>query len=400
MNYDFDKVIDRKNTDCFKWDYNREIFGTEDLIPMWVADMDFESPESVKNALVKRAQKGVYGYTFYPKSFYTALQNWISKRFAWNIETEWILPIPRLESALNIAVQIFTRENEKILVQTPVYPPFLSSITNNNRKCVVSPLKLKNNRYEMDFADLEKKLAADVKMMIFCSPHNPVGRVWTKKELLQIGNLCLKNNVILISDEIHSDFVFPGNQHYPTAGLSSEIANITVSMFAPTKTFNLAGLTTSALVIPNSELFEKFRNKLLSLGIKLGNIFGIEAFIIAYEHGENWLAELLLYLKSNYDFIREFLRENIPQIIPVETEGTYLIWLDCRKLKMSQGDLVAFMTEKAKLGLMDGSLFGEGGEGFMRMNFGTSRRIIEKALKQLKEAVDRLNLSTVSDLTS
>jgi cystathionine beta-lyase len=242
----------------------------------------------------------------------------------------------------------------------------------------------------MDFDDLQKKLADDVKMMFLCSPHNPVGRVWTKEELLRLGKLCRQNNVILISDEIHSDFAFPGFRHYPTASLSAELQNITVSMFAPTKTFNLAGLTTSALVIPNPKLFEKFQKKLLSLGIKLGNIFGIKAFETAYNFGEEWWSQLLSYLANNYQFICEYITENIPKIIPIKAEGIFLLWLDCRNLNLSREELVSFMIKKAKLGLMDGSLFGEGGEGFMRMNFATSRKIIEKALWQLKEASENL----------
>ncbi|OQX70784.1 MAG: cystathionine beta-lyase [Candidatus Cloacimonas sp. 4484_275] len=390
MKFDFDKIIDRKNTDCFKWDYNKEIFGTENVIPLWVADMDFEVAPVIKEAIKKRAEHGIYGYTFYPESFFFALKNWLLKRFDWEIKTEWILPIPRLESALNIAVQTYTKPNEKILVQTPVYPPFISSVKNNNRKCVVSPLKSVGNRYEMDFEDLEKKLANNIKMMFLCSPQNPTGRVWTEKELRRLGDLCLKNNVILVSDEIHSDFVFRNSRHYPTASLSEELQNITVSMFAPTKTFNLAGLTTSALIIPNTDLREKFQKKLLNLGIKLGNIFGITAFTTAYNFGEEWLTELLVYLENNYRFICEYLAENIPQIIPTEADGTFLLWLDCRNLNLPQEKLVDFMIKGAKLGLMDGSLFGEGGEGFMRMNFGTPRKLIEKALSQLKEAIEKL----------
>jgi len=386
--YNFDKIIDRKNTKCYKWDYNKEIFGKKDLLSMWVADMDFQAPPEVLNVLRKRVDHGVFGYTGLVDSFYSSIIDWMDKRFKWKINKNWIVVTPGIVPAINFAIQTYTEKNDKILVQTPVYYPFFTSIKNNDRTLVVSELKLVNEHYEMDFEDLDNKLADNVKMMILCSPHNPVSRVWKLNELQQISELCLKHNVLLISDEIHSDIIFSENRHIPIPTISKEIANNSLTMFAPSKTFNVAGLSLSFVIIPKKNIRVKFQKTLLNMGLHGGNVFGIEALEASYRYGQKWLDELLTSLEDNYNFVCDFLLKKIPLIKPIKMDGTYLLWLDCREMELSQKELVNFFINKAGLAFNDGSKFGKGGEGFMRMNLGCSRKLIEKALIQLESAVN------------
>jgi len=383
----FDQIIDRKNTKCYKWDYNKDIFGKEKLLSMWVADMDFQAPQEVLKVLQKRVDHGIFGYTGLTDSFYDSIINWMKERFDWEIKKDWIIATPGIVISINFAIQTYTKEKNKILVQTPVYYPFFTSIKNNNRKLVISELKLIDDHYEMDFTDLEKKLADDVKMMILCSPHNPVSRVWKLEELQRVSELCLKYNVLLISDEIHSDLIFSSNKHIPIPTISNQIADSSLTMFAPSKTFNVAGLSLSYLIIPNKKIRVKFQKTLLKLGLHSGNVFGIEALEASYQYGRKWLEELLIYIEDNYTFTQQYLQNNIPQIKVIRMEGTYLLWLDCRELDLSQKELVNLFINKAGLALNDGSKFGKGGEGFMRMNLGCSRKLIEKALMQLESAV-------------
>ncbi len=384
--YNFDKIIDRKNTKCYKWDYNKEIFGKEDLLSMWVADMDFQAPQEVLKILNERVNHGVFGYTGLVDSFYLSIIDWMDKRFNWKINKNWIVVTPGIVPAINFAIQTYTEKDDNILVQTPVYYPFFTSIENNDRKLVISELKLIDDHYEMDFEDLEKKLADDVKMMILCSPHNPVSKVWKLAELQKVSELCLKYNVLLISDEIHSDIIFGENKHIPIPTISKEIANNSLTMFAPSKTFNVAGLSLSYVIIPNKDIRIKFQKTLLNLGLHGGNVFGIEALEASYRYGQKWLEELLKYLENNFNFVYDFLQKRIPQIKPIKMDGTYLLWLDCKEMKLSQEELVSFFINKAGLAFNDGSKFGKGGEGFMRMNLGCSRKLIEQALIQLESA--------------
>ena len=386
----FDKIIDRKNTKCYKWDYNKEIFGKQDLLSMWVADMDFQSPPEVLEALRKRVDHGIFGYTGITDSFYDSIINWMKDRFDWEIKKDWIITTPGIVSAINFAIQTYTNKSDKILVQTPVYYPFFTSIKNNKRTLIISELKLIDDHYEMDFEDLEKKLADDVKMMILCSPHNPVSRVWKLDELQRVSELCLKYNVLLISDEIHSDLVFSNNKHIPIPTISKQIADNSITMFAPSKTFNVAGLSLSYVIVPNKNIQIIFQKTLLKLGLHGGNVFGIEALEASYKYGQKWLEELLIYVEDNYNFVKQYFQNNIPQIKTIKMEGTYLLWLDCREMGLSQKELVNFFINKAGLALNDGSKFGKGGKGFMRMNLGCSRRLIEKALNQLESAINCL----------
>ena len=386
----FDEIIDRKDTKCYKWDYNKEIFGKEDLLSMWVADMDFKAPVEVLEILRKRADHGIFGYTGLTDSYYDSIINWMKERFNWKINKEWIVTTPGIVPAINFAIQTFTAVNDKILVQTPVYYPFFTSIKNNDRALVVSQLRLVDDHYEMDFADLEKKLSDNVEMMILCSPHNPVSRVWKFDELQRVSELCLKYNVLLISDEIHSDLIFSSNKHIPIPTISKDIANNSLTMFAPSKTFNVAGLSLSYVIIPNKKIRLKFQKTLQNLGLHGGNIFGIEALEASYRHGQKWLEELLIYIEDNYTFVQHYLQNNIPRLKAVKMEGTYLLWLDCRELGLSQKELVSFIINKAGLAFNDGSKFGMGGKGFMRMNLGCSRKVIEQALNKLESAANNI----------
>jgi cystathionine beta-lyase len=383
----FDQIIDRKNTKCYKWDYNKEIFGKEELLSMWVADMDFQAPQEVLVILQKRVDHGIFGYTGLTGSFYASIINWMKKRFNWKIDQEWIVTTPGIVPAINFAIQTYTKKGDKILVQTPVYYPFFTSTENNERTLVVSQLKLSDSYYKMDFTDLERKLADDVKMMILCSPHNPVGRVWKFNELQKVSKLCFKYNVLLISDEIHSDLIIGENKHIPIPTISKDIANNSLTMFAPSKTFNVAGLSLSYVIIPNKKIRVKFQKTILNLGLHGGNVFGIEALEASYRYGQKWLDELLNYIEDNYTFVQQYLQNNIPRIKTIKMEGTYLLWLDCSELRLSQKELVSLFINKAKLALNDGSKFGKGGNGFMRMNLGCSRRLIEQALDRLAIAI-------------
>jgi len=386
MDYNFDKIIERTGTNSIKWDENEDKFGHSELLPMWVADMDFEAPPEVIEVLKKRSEHGAYGYTRRPESYYQAFICWQKRRHNWTINREWLLDSPGVVPAISFAIQEFTSPGDRILENTPVYDPFFNAVTFNDRELILSPLKLEKNYYEIDFNDLEKKLASGVKMYILCNPHNPVGRVWKTNELLRIVELCRQYDVLIVSDEIHSDLVFKGNKHTPVASLDKEAALRTITMNAPSKTFNIAGLMTSSVIIENEQLREKFRKALEKHGFSIGNIFGIEAFETAYHNGARWLDQLMAYIETNYQLVNMFLSENIPAVIPVKMEGTYLLWLDCRKLKLSQKELNHFFVFEAKLGLNSGTQYGKAGEGFMRMNIATPRINIQRALDQLLNA--------------
>ena len=390
MNYNFDRYIKRKNTNSYKWDNLEKRFGTKDLIPMWVADMDFPSPAPVIEALKKRAEHGVYGYTLRPSSYYRSIVDWMKKRHQWGIKSEWIEYSPGVVPSVNIAIHAFTHPGDKIIVQPPVYHPFFKAVKNNGRQLVMNKLKYENGRYSMDLDDLKRKFDERVKMVILCSPHNPVGRVWTREELAKLGKICLENNVMILSDEIHSDLVFKGYKHIPTASISPELADVTLTCEAPSKTFNLPGLANSTVISSNHKLLTQFKVSLENLGLEFANIFGVVASETAYRLGEEWLEQLLEYIQANVDYLTEYLRIRIPEIEIVKPEGTYLVWLDCRNLKMDPKTLKDFMIKNAKVGLDDGSIFGPGGEGFQRMNIACPRSILTKALTRIEKAVKEL----------
>ena len=383
--YDFNKTINRKNTNCFKWDDLKSKFGRNDLIPMWVADMDFRAAKPLLDEFKKRCRHGVFGYSFHPESYYQSIINWMQHRHNWQIERNWIVNTPGIVPALNFAIQSYTDPGDRILIQTPVYDPFFQGIISNGRKVVTSPLKIVLNHYEMDFVDLETKLKQDIKIMILCSPHNPVGRVWTRQELINLSELCIKNNVILIADEIHSDLIFSKYEHIPVASISEDIGLRTIVLNAPSKTFNIAGLITAYAIIPKAELRDKFNEFLTRNHLLMGNIFGNIALQTVYERGESWLEQLLIYLEENYEYLCDFFANQTPKIKPLRMEGTYLAWLDFRDFELSNFELEKLVIHKAKVGLNPGVQYGKNGSGFMRMNFGCPRSILKKALARLKK---------------
>lgn len=387
MKYDFDRVIERRGTDSDKW----QVYGAE-VLPMWVADMDFLAPPQVIDALVKRAQHGVFGYPMHPDPYYEygSMIDWMRTRHGWNIKRKWITHSPGVVTALNLAVNAFTQPGDKIIVQPPVYPPFFSIVKNNGRQLVFNPLRAENGYYRMDLADLEKRIDSRTKALMLCSPHNPVGRVWTKEELSALGEICVRRNVLILSDEIHSDLILRGNKHTPLATISPELADLTITLIAPSKTFNIPGLFTSALIIPNPKLHTQFNHMLENMALNSSNIFGMVGLEAAYRHGAEWLDQLLEYLQANIDFAIRFFKERVPQIKVTCPEGTYLLWLDCRDLGLGHDALRDLFLKQAKVALNEGYTFGAGGEGFMRMNVGCPRSILQEGLERIERAVKSL----------
>ncbi len=386
MKYDFDKVVDREGTHSVKFDARNYFFGTEDLIPMWVADMDFPVPVEVTEALKQRADHPLYGYTMRPDSYYNSFIQWLEKRHGWKVEKDWILFSPGVVPALNFIIQAFSKPGEKILIQPPVYHPFFFSVENNYREMVFNPLRYSNGRYEMDFDDLEKKLPG-VKMILLSNPHNPVGRAWTAEELKKMADLCVKHDVLIVSDEIHSDLSLPGNKHIPVASLSDEIAAGTLSCMAPSKTFNLAGLSTSSVIISDKEKRTSFEEYLERFHISGGNVFGMVASEAAYLHGEDWLNQVLGYVRDNFEYLDDFLKKNLPEVHLTPAEATYLAWIDFSALGMEGDELKSFMINKAKVGMNDGRTYRDGGEGFQRMNLACPRSTVEEALNRIEKAI-------------
>lgn len=387
----FDTVIERHNTASWKWDKTNKVFGTSDILPMWIADMDFAAPPEVVEVVKQKADHGIYGYATFTDSFYQSITGWMKRRHNWEIEEDWISITPGVVPAISIAVQAFTEPGDGIIIQTPVYPPFFRCVKANKRQLVENPLRFEDGRYVMDFDDLESKLSPSVKMMILCSPHNPVGRVWSEADLTRLAELCLKHNVLLLSDEIHGDLVFKGHRHIPLAMLGPEIAANTVTFTAPSKTFNLAGLYTSATIISNPQLRKKFNALLEVLSVGEGNVFGIAACEAAYNGGEPWLEELLPYLEANADYLEHFIKSKIPQVKMTKPECTYLAWLDFSSLGMDGPELRNFLIHQAKVGLNDGITFGKEGAGFARLNFGCPRALLEEGLQRIKKAIKELD---------
>ena len=387
MKYDFDEIINRENTDSYKYDLRERFFGTKDVLPMWVADMDFRTPDFIIDAIKKRAEHPIYGYSIRSSSFNESIVRWMKKRFRWEIQSNRIAFSPGIVPAINLCVTAYSEPCDKVIVQPPVYFPFYHAITNNNRQILYNPLKIINGRLCMDLDNLKENVDEKVKMIILCSPHNPGGSVWTEEELTDLGNFCLENNILIISDEIHSDLVFKPHKHTPTATLSKEIEDITVTCVAPSKTFNTAGLSTSALIIPKRKLLSMYIKVLEQVHVGSGNLFGHVALEAAYNHGEEWLEQLLDYLQGNIEYAIDYFQKNIPQIKPIRPEATYMIWLDCRELGMSAEEQKEFFIKKARIGLSDGAIFGPGGEGFQRMNIAYPRSIIKYALDRINKAL-------------
>lgn len=389
--YDFDTVIDRRNTDCAKWDGMAPLFGTNDLLPMWVADMDFTAPPEVIEALRERVEHGIFGYTRRFEPYREAIAGWFLRRHDWKINTDWIRHAPGVVPALAAAIMAFTQPGEGILVQPPVYYPFFSTIKGRGRTVVENPLKLLNGRFEMDFDDLEKKLDdSAVKLVFLCSPHNPVGRVWSREELVTFGAICAARGVVVVSDEIHCDILYKGARHTPLADVSDAMRESTITTIAPSKTFNIAGLATAAVVIPSKRLRDNYQSVIDFVHIDGGNVFGTTALEAAYTKGDAWLDELLHYLEGNLDFIDTFLAEHLPEVSLLRPEGTYVPLLDCRSLKLSGPQLEKLLVEKGKVALDGGHWFGTGGEGFVRINIATPRSLLKDGMERIARAIGSL----------
>lgn len=390
MPVDFDTVPNRRGTNCFKYDFAREMGMPEDVLPLWVADMDFPTAPAVLERLHALAEHGIFGYTGVKDAYFSAVHNWYAQRFGWETQRSWLVTTPGVVFAIAIAIRAFTQKGDAILIQQPVYYPFANKVTENDRQLVVNPLVLKNGRYEMDFADMERKIVDyHVKMLLLCSPHNPVGRVWTKEELLRVGEICQKHGVLVVSDEIHADFTYAGHTHRVFASLKSEFADFTITCTAPSKTFNLAGLQNSNIFIPNRQLRHAYKKELSACGCGGTNCMGMAACQAAYEAGADWLEQLKQYLAGNLAYIRQFLREKLPDIALIEPEGTYLVWLDLRKLGLTEQQQRQLIVQDAKLWLDTGTLFGQGGEGFERINIACPRTTIEQAMQRLEHAVHK-----------
>lgn len=385
--YNFDKEINRRQTNSIK--YDREKAQDPRIIPMWVADMDFETLPEVKQALEKRAQHGIFGYAAPTNSYYQSVINWMKNRHQFDIQKDWIVTTPGVVTALKIAVRTYTKENDSIMIMKPVYYPFDASIQLNGRQVVECPLILENNSYQCDFELFEKTIIENqVKMFILCNPHNPIGRVWTKKELYQIGTICKKHHVYVMSDEIHMDFVYKGYQHVPFYKVDESFKEFSIICTAPSKTFNLAALQTSNILIADKEMREAFIKEKSASGINDPNIFGLDACETAYTYGGQWVDELLEYLQGNIDYMKSFFEERLPDIKIVDPQGLYLVWVDMRALGMSNDELEDFMLNKAYLWLDEGYIFGTGGDGFERFNVACPRSTLKKALEQLEKAIN------------
>ncbi|MBN2041620.1 MAG: pyridoxal phosphate-dependent aminotransferase [Spirochaetes bacterium] len=399
MKYNFDIVHNRKNTNSVKWDLLKRLFGREDIISMWVADMDFPAAEPVTEALRKRIEHPFYGYTKAGDEVVDAVIKRIHKKFKWKIRPEWIIFTPGVVPALHTAIRSLTHPGDEIILQQPVYYPFFPSVTLSGCTIRNNELKLTDYQYEMDFTDLKNQFLPKkginskpnrVKAAVLCNPHNPVGRVWSRNELIRFGEIILKNNAVVISDEIHCELLYRGYKHTPFASISSEFEQNCIVCMAPSKTFNLAGLEISTIIIPNKEIRDEFNY--IREGIQPGpNLFAYTALEAAYNDGDEWLEQLLEYLQENLNFIKNYIKKNIPLIKMIEPQGTYLIWLDFRSLQFNNQNLSSFLTGKAGLGLDDGFLFGESGSGFARMNIACPMAVLKESLTRMKKAVDELN---------
>jgi len=393
MKYNFDEVIDRTNYHSVKWDELKTKFGDipKDVLPMWIADMEFRSPQPVIEAIKKANEHGIYGYTSRPDSYYQAIIDWMERRHNWKVKKDWLAFSPGVVPALSFIIRAFCQPGDKVVVQPPVYYPFFRVIENNGCHVVNNPLKLSNKKYFIDWEDLERKVDDPrAKLLILCSPHNPVGRVWQKEELIILGEICLKHHIIVVSDEIHADILFKGYRHIPFASISPAFAHNSITCTAPSKTFNLAGLQTSTIIIPNKKYYKIYNNILDSLALDENNVFGLVALEAAYRDGEEWLEQLLSYLNENLEFLMKYFKERIPKIKVIKPEGTYLVWLDCRQLGLSDKDLNNFMIKKARVALDDGYWFGAEGKGFMRINIACPRSFLEEGLKRIERAVKSL----------
>jgi cysteine-S-conjugate beta-lyase len=387
--YNFDEVIDRKNTDAIKTDRCMTMYGTEDLYPLWVADMDFRTPDFILDAIRERLNHPILGYSNLPKEFFPLTIQWIKDHHAWEVERPWIGYLNGIVPGIAFAVQVYAEQGDDVIIQPPVYYPFIHVVKNNDRNLVYNPLKEVDGRFEMDFQDLKQKITPRTKLIIISNPHNPGGRVWDKDTLRELASICHQHNIIVVSDEIHADMVLTGYQHTPFATVSDEAKDISATFMAPSKTFNIPGMVSSTYIIPNGELRRKFATFLQKSDLTGGNVLSYTATVAAYVHGENWRIQMLRYVEGNIQFLAEYLQKNIPVIEPMIPEASFLVWLDCKELGFENtDDLHIFFAQKGKLGLNKGTTFGPGGEQHLRINVACSRTVLKLALESLKKAVE------------
>jgi len=385
--YNFDEVIDRMGTHAVKTDSLQRIYGREDLIALWVADMDFRCGDFIIDALTKRCQEGIFGYTKASKGYFESIIEWVKTRHQWEIKKEWLSYIPGIVKGIAFCVMKFTNPGDKIIIQPPVYHPFHLVPEGHSRQVVNNPLIEENGKYRMDLEGLKKIIDRDCKMLILCNPHNPIGITWDKETLQELAYICAENHILVVSDEIHADMGIFGHQHIPFAVVSQEAADNSITFMAPSKTFNIAGIVSSYSIVPNQRLRESFYQYLHASELDDGTIFAYTATEAAYKNGVDWMHQMLDYVQDNILFTDKYLKENIPQIKAIIPEASFLIWLDCRALELEQSELVSLFVDKAHLALNDGEMFGPGGHGFMRLNVGCSRTVLKQALEQLKHAV-------------
>ena len=392
MKYNFDELIDRRNTGAVKTDLCKKMFGTDDLIPLWVADMDFRTPDFIIDAINNRCKHPILGYTVPDEEYFNSIIRWIDARHGWKLERSWLGFLPGIVPGLAFAVNALTQAGDQIIIQPPVYPPFIQVPSKNGRELIYNPLKVVEGRFEMDLKDLEYKITDRTRMFILCNPHNPGGRTWDADTLIKVAEICHKHGELVVSDEIHSDMALPGNVHTPFASVSELAEQNSITYMAPSKTFNMAGLVSSSYIIPNSEIRKKFSDFMDNSELANGNIFAYVAAQAAYENGTEWLTEMIRYIQGNVNYIVEFLEKNVPQIKPMIPQASFLIWLDCAGLEMNSHQLQEFMVKEARLGLNKGTTFGPGGEQHLRLNIGCSREVLKQAMEQLKSAINsRLN---------
>lgn len=387
-NLDFDRIIDRRNTRCLKYDFAGRRHMPEDVLPLWVADMDFETSSYIEDALIERAKHGIFGYSEVQSPYYEIVANWMRTHHGWETNERWLVKTPGVVFALAMAVKAYTEPGDGVLLQLPVYYPFSEVIIDNGRRVISNTLYLGNdNRYHIDFGDLEQKIISEkIKLFFLCSPHNPVGRVWTEEELVRMGDICVKHGVIVVSDEIHQDFVFKG-KHIVFSSLKKEYEDITLTCTSASKTFNLASMMMSNIFIPNQQLRRKFRKQLDAAGTSQLGVMGLVATEAAYSHGEEWYRAMLAYVKGNIDFIKVYVRDKLPGVNMVELEGTYLVWLDFRGTGLSHDEVDRRIIHEAKLWLDSGKIFGECGYGFQRINAACPRSVLEEALERIRKVL-------------
>lgn len=390
MQYNFDEIIDRSGTGAIKLERRKVLFGSEDVIPLWVADMDFRTPDFILNVLKERLEHPILGYTKQPDEMVPLFVQWIADHHQWDISSSWVGYVRGIVPALSQAVQCFTEKGDEIIVQPPVYYPFFNVIKNNGRVIVDNPLVEVNGKFEIDFNDLEAKITDKTKLFILCNPHNPGGRVWSAETLQKVDDLCSSKGVLVISDEIHADMVLSGSKHIPYATVSESAKMNSVTLMAPSKVFNMPGVISSSYIIPNPEIRKVYHDHLEVSEMNQGNLFAYEATVAAYKYGEAWRVEMLDYVQKNVEFVSDFLKEHIPAVVPMIPEASFLVWLDCAGLGMETDELHKFFSLEAGIGLNKGTIFGQGGDKHLRLNVATPREILHTALEQLRTAISKL----------